>query len=183
MSIEWVMPSNRYILRYYGLQIIIEWLLCAILLPSPFCQIIFYHKCMNESHQAKGFYRLTGPIIFMMRDILLFYPRKITGTLIGLLVPGQHMTCSLLLAANLKGILRLIFSPSIVTFGNRIPMEWIEGIFYSKVIWKKWGFSWNSNEETIYNSQSKYFVELNRQIRSVNHHMGKNRTLFNIIKS
>ena len=144
---------------------------------------LFYHKWMHKSHKAEEFYRLTGPIILIMRVLFLLHPREITGIKIGHLTPGQHMACSLLLAANPKGILRLIFSPSIVTFGNRIPVEWIECTFDSKVIWKNVGFSWNSSEETIYNSQNNYLVELARQKRWVNHHMVKTKTLYNIIKS
>ena len=95
VSIVLVMPSSHHILRHYGLQIILEQLLCAdYFLAIPFCQILFYHKCMNESRKAKRFYRLTGPIIFMMRELFLLYPRKITGIIIGHLVPVQHVTCS-----------------------------------------------------------------------------------------
>ena len=78
---------------------------------------------MHKSHKAEEFYRLTGPIILIMRVLFLLHPREITGIKIGHLAPGQHVACSLLVAANPKGILGLIFSPSIVIFGNRIPVE------------------------------------------------------------
>ena len=39
---------------------------------------------------------------------------------------------------------------SILTTGNKIPVELIEGTFYSKVLRVILDFSWNSYEVTIY---------------------------------
>ena len=72
-----------------GLQIILEhWWYADYSLAIPFCQTLFYHKCRHGSHKAEGFYRSTGPIIFMMRVLFLLHPRKITDIKIGHLAPG-----------------------------------------------------------------------------------------------
>ena len=76
------MLYSRYHYYYhyrYGLQIILEHLLCADYSAGySFLPNSLLSQMHDETHKAKGSYRLIGPIIFMMNDLSLLHSRNIT---------------------------------------------------------------------------------------------------------